>query len=217
MLIATQMRHHYLLKTTLLLAGLVATGMTSPAQTNTGQSPALRPGDHLRITVLSDDKNLSGEFEVAPDSSLKHPLYNQVKVAGVPVSELRGTIASFLRKFQREPQLEVEPLFKVTVSGEVKVPNFYLLPPETTFMDAIARAGGPTERANPDQVTVMRDGHQLSLNLGERGSRREMLTIQSGDQVSLAPRRNVVTGISRITPLFGLAASILSVIVILAR
>ena len=217
MLIATQIRHHSLLKTVLLLAGLAATGMTSHAQTNTSPGQSLRPGDHLRITVLSDDKNLSGEFEVAPDSSLKHPLYNQVKVVGVPVSQLRGTFASFLRKFQREPQLEVEPLFKVTVSGEVRTPNFFLLPPETTVMEAITRAGGPTERANLDQVTVMRDGHKLSLNLGERGSPRDVLTLQSGDQVNLARRRNVMTGIGSMTPLFGLTASVLSVIYLLAR
>jgi polysaccharide biosynthesis/export protein len=212
-----QMRHYHLLKTTLLLASLAATGTASPAQTNTLPGQSLRPGDHLRITVLSDDKNLSGEFEVAPDSSLKHPLYNQLKVVGVPISQLRATFASFLRKFQREPQFEVEPLFKVTVSGEVKAPNFFLLPPETTLMEAITRAGGPTERANLDQVTLMRDGQKLSLNLGEHGSPREMLTIQSGDQVRLVPRRNVVTGISKMTPLVGLAASVLSVIYILGR
>jgi polysaccharide export outer membrane protein len=204
-------------KTILLLAGLAGTGTKSNAQTNTERVQTLRPGDHLRITVLSDDKNLSGEFEVAPDSSLKHPLYNQVKVAGVPVSQLKGIIASFLRKFQKEPLLELEPLLKVTVGGEVKAPSVYLLPPETTLMDAIARAGGPTERANPDQVAVLRDGHKLALNLGELGSRHEMLTIQSGDHVSLAPRRNVGTGISRIRPFLAVTASLLSVIALLAR
>lgn len=204
----------YVIRLVALLAyGVVANALFA-SQTEVTSNAVLQPGDHLRITVLSDDKNLSGEFEVAPDSTLKHPLYNQIKVAGVPVGMLRERIASFLRRYQREPQLEVEALFKVTVGGEVRSPAIYYLAPETTVADAIARAGGATDRGNLNKVSISRDGRKVALKLGETGSNRSIETIQSGDQVSVAPHRNVMTSI---TPILGLGASILSAILIISR
>lgn len=206
------MRIRYLVKATLLFATLAVSASASVSQTSTPSIAVLQPGDHLRITVLSDDKNLSGDFEVAPDSTLKHPLYNQVKVAGVPLGMLRGRIASFLARFQREPQLEVEPLFKVTVGGEVKAPTIYLFPPETTLADAVARAGGPTDRAKLEDVTVLRGGHRLSYDLSS-GSNPQAQTIQSGDQIVVGRRRDIT---SDFLPYVGVALSIVSII-ILAR
>jgi protein involved in polysaccharide export with SLBB domain len=176
------------------------------------ETQVIQPGDHIRITVLSDDKTLSGEFEVAPDSTLKHPLYNQVKVGGIPVSMVKDRIASFLRRFQREPQLEVEPLLKVTVGGEVKAPGILFLAPETTIADAIARAGGATDRANLNAITISRGHRKIPVKLGEN-SGSEILTIQSGDQIDVAAQGNVM---AHITPFVGIAASIVSLMILIA-
>lgn len=206
------MRARYLLNTAAVLISLFAANVVSAAQAETSGTSVLRPGDHIRITVLSDDKDLSGEFEVAPDGTLKHPLYNQVNVTGVPVADLKQRIASFLRKFQREPQLEVEPLFKVTIGGEVKAPGIYYLAPETTIADAIAKAGGATDRGNLDQVGVSRDGRKESLKLANSSSGHEAQTIQSGDQITVAPQRSVMASIS---PFVGIGVSLASLAVLI--
>jgi Periplasmic protein involved in polysaccharide export len=212
------MRIQKLVQTSLFAAILLGSGVVAYAQAAVLRDPALQPGDHLRITVLSEDKDLSGDFEVAPDSTLKHPLYNQVKVAGIPLSMLKERIASFLRKFQREPRFEVEPLFKVTVGGEVRTPNIYFLPPETTVADALARAGGPTDHADLGQVNVSREGHKILLNLSGTDSTQNVPTIQSGDQINVIPRRNALSGLSGLTPLLGVTASLLSItLIILSR
>lgn len=207
------MRSLNLLKTTLLPTILLVSGVVVYAQAAV-PNRTLQPGDHLRITVLSDDKNLSGDFEVAPDSTLKNPVYNQVKVAGVPIPMLKERIASFLRKFQKEPQLEVEPLFKVTVEGEVKVPNIYFFPPETTIEDAVAKAGGSSDRADMERVTVLREGRKLSLDLTGADSTQIASTIQSGDDIKVMSRRSAVAGLSGLTPLLSVAASLLSITLI---
>lgn len=211
--VTNRMRMQQLFTRSLLLSFLFASNALAYAQPARAGDPGLRPGDRIRITVLGD-ATMSGEFEVAPDSSLRHPLYNQVKVAGVPVSILKERIASFLRNFQREPQLEVEPLFKVTVGGEVRSPNILFLPPETTIADAVARAGGTSDRGDANRVTLVRDGRRLSLSVTGMRSGEEMQTIQSGDQISVARRRNVVGGIA---PLLGVAVSVVSMIVWLQR
>lgn len=202
--------------TTVLKIGLVLKSLSFPGDVFSAQAVVtgergLQPGDHLRITVLSDDKNLSGEFEVSPDSTLKHPLYNQVKVVGVPLPMLKERFASFLRRFQREPQLEVEPLFKVTIGGEVRSPNIYLLPPETTLADAVARAGGATDRGDLDKVTILRDGSKESQSLTRSVTNSGDWTIESGDQITVPQRRNALTTVSSFTPIFGIAASLLSI------
>jgi protein involved in polysaccharide export with SLBB domain len=208
-----RMRMKCLPTRTLLFSFLFASNALAYAQPVGAGSPGLRPGDRIRITVLGD-ATMSGEFEVGPDSTLRHPLYNRVKVAGIPVSTLKERIASFLRNFQREPQLEVEPLFKVTVGGEVRSPNILFLPPETTVADAVARAGGATDRGDANRATLLRDGRRLSLSLSGTQARQETQTIQSGDQISVAKKRNVLGGI---TPIIGIAASVVSIMVLLQR
>ncbi len=173
----------------------------------------LRPGDHLKITVLSDDKDLTGEFEVAPDGTLKHPLYNQVKVAGVPVTSLKGQIVSFLRKFQKEPQVEVEPLFEVTIVGEVNKPGAFFLAPETTVQKAVENAsGGTTSRADLGAVSLLRDGRITSVRLAENYPSDNMPTIQSGDRISVGAQQNTM---ANLTPFVGVAASLVSLAVLI--
>jgi protein involved in polysaccharide export with SLBB domain len=206
------MRLNSLIRVTLALTCL---GQSVHAQAATDEIPVLKPGDHVRITVLGEDKDLSGEFEIASDSTVKHPLYNQVKVVGVPLPMLNERFASFLRRFQKEPQLQVEPLFKVGVAGEVRTPNIYFLTPETTVAEAITRANGATERADLDQVVVARNGRRLSLNLNPTSSNRDQHTVQSGDQINVAARRNVMSGIGNAAPLLGVVASLVSITVLI--
>ena len=195
-----------------LLTCLFAVASRAESQTQQG-GDFLRPGDHLRITVVSDDKNLSGEFEVGPDGALRHPIYNQLRLASVPLPLLKDTVASFLRKFEREPQLEVEPLFKTTILGEVRTPNIYFVAPGTVVSDAIAHAGGLTDRADPARVTILRDGHRVSTSLNP-SSGNPALTILSGDQVSVAKTRNVL---GSLIPVIGVAVSVLSLIILSHR
>jgi len=207
------MRVISLLRPAVLIGCLAASGGVCAAQVDAPGPPVLRPGDHLRITFLSDDKNLTGEFEVAPDSTLKHPLYNKVKVVGAPLPELKERIASFLRRFQREPQFELEPLFKVSVGGEVRSPNILFLSPETTIADAASLAGGLTNRADPNRVTLLRAGREVSLSLKGSGSNGDML-IRSGDQINVAASRNI-TG--TMLTILGAVVSVASVLILANR
>jgi len=209
------MRPLPLIKIGFALTCLLGHASLARAQTTATGDLALQPGDHVKITVIGEDKDLSGEFEVAPDGTLKHPLYSQVNVAGVPLPMLKDRFGSFLRRFQKEPKFEVEPLFKVGVAGEVRTPNIYFLAPETTIGEALTHANGATDRGDADHVTVLRDGKKISLNLSDLASNHDQPRVRSGDQINVAPQRSVVSGISSVTPLIGVTASLLSLTVIL--
>src|SRR5256714_7908671 len=121
---------------------------------------ALRPGDVLRINVWRHPE-LSGDFVVAPDSTLVDPVYQVVKVAGVPLSVVRDRLRAVLSTYEQGVPFVLEPVFPVTVAGEVRQPNLYRLPEGTTFAQAIAQAGGATELGRVKKVTVIRRGSPI--------------------------------------------------------
>ncbi|MEJ7810645.1 MAG: SLBB domain-containing protein [Gemmatimonadaceae bacterium] len=150
----------------------------------------LEPGDLVRITVWRKPE-LSGDILVAADSTLKHPLYRDVKIAGLPLPAAHARLQEFLKQFEASPQLVLEPLFRVTVGGEVRNPNLYSLAPETTISQAVALAGGPTERGRLDQVRVLRGGRELRVNLTSAGAQGTQMPIVSGDQIFVVRQRSV--------------------------
>ena len=174
------------------------------AQSGSPES-TLKPGDVVRISVW-DSPTLSGEFTVGPDGALKHPIYKQVNVSGVPLPQLTGQIETFLKTLQREPKVEVEPLVRVMLGGEIRAPNVYTLAPETTVAEAIARAGGPTDMGLMDQVTIVRGDRREIIDASATGARGGGMLIQSGDQILLGRKHNVLR--DYIGPVASIAASI---------
>jgi protein involved in polysaccharide export with SLBB domain len=153
------------------------------------EDPVLRPGDVLRLNVWRHPE-LSGDFVVAPDSTLVHPVYQVVKVAGTPWPVVRERLRAVLATYEQGVPFVLEPLFPVTVAGEVRQPNLYRLPRGTTFAQAIAQAGGPTELGRLNKVRVIRRDGSMVINLATEYSRYEAMPIASGDQVLVARRSN---------------------------
>jgi len=162
---------------------------SAAAQVPVPGDPPLRPGDMLRVNVWRHPE-LSGDFAVAPDSTLVHPLYQTVKVAGAPMTVVRARLLGLLAPYEQGVDFVIEPLFAVTVAGEVRQPNLYQLPQGTTFAQAIARAGGPTELGRLDEVHVIRRDRTMVINLAQEYSRYEGVPVASGDQVLVARRSN---------------------------
>ena len=195
-----------------LVAVLLMTPLASAAaQAGRLPNPVLRPGDMLRITVWRHPE-LSGDFAVAPDSTLVHPLYQTVKIAGAPLSTVRERLRGLLVTYEQGVEFVIEPLFAVTVAGEVRQPNLYQLPQGTTFAQAIARAGGPTELGRLDKVRVIRRDSAMVIDLGRGYSRYEGLPIASGDQVLVARRSgfNVLRDV--VYPIASLTAAVAAVL-----
>jgi polysaccharide biosynthesis/export protein len=196
----------------LITALLVAPLASASAQRGVRASTdlILRPGDVLRINVWRHAE-LSGDMVVAQDSTLVHPVYQVVKVAGVPLPVVKERLRGLLANYEQGVLFVLEPVFPVTVAGEVRQPNLYRLAQGTTVAQAIAQAGGPTELGRLDKVRVIRRDSAMVIDLSRRYSRYEALPIASGDQVLVA-RRASFNVLDVLYPLASLAATVAAVV-----
>ncbi|HXL08379.1 MAG TPA: SLBB domain-containing protein [Gemmatimonadales bacterium] len=193
------------------VAALLLAPVASAAAQAARSDPVLRPGDMLRLSVWRHPE-LSGDFLVAPDSTVVHPLYQRVQVAGVPLPVVKERLRALLVTYEQGVEFAIEPLFAVTVAGEVRQPNLYRLPQGTTFAQAIAQAGGPTELGRLDRVHVIRRDSAMVIDLARNYSRYERLPIASGDQVLVARRSDSNFLRDVLYPLASLTAAVAAVL-----
>lgn len=193
------------------VAALLLAPVAAAAAQAARSDPVLRPGDMLRLSVWRHPE-LSGDFLVAPDSTVVHPLYQRVQVAGVPLPVVKERLRALLVTYEQGVEFAIEPLFAVTVAGEVRQPNLYRLPQGTTFAQAIAQAGGPTELGRLDRVHVIRRDSAMVIDLARNYSRYERLPIASGDQVLVARRSDSNFLRDVLYPLASLTAAVAAVL-----
>lgn len=167
---------------------LLPVGLAGQAPESQGEGPTLQPGDRVRIVVWRQPE-LSGEFDVAPDGSITHPLFRQVRVADLPISAVEQRLRDFLERFEANPQFVVEPLLRIATAGEVRLPSLYSLPAGTTVAQAIITAGGPTEFGRLDRVRVVRGGEEIRGDLTDPADPLLEMPVHSGDQIVVGRRR----------------------------
>lgn len=168
----------------LVAAPATLVGQAVPQGTS---EPVLRAGDAVRIVVWRNEE-LSGEFDIGADGSIRHPLYREIQVAGLTPEQAEARFREFLRRYEASPQFVMEPLLRVAVGGEVRLPDLYALAPETTIGQAVAMAGGATTQGELDEVILIREGRRWTLDLTEPEEGVASLPIRSGDQIIVSRR-----------------------------
>ncbi|CAN5695421.1 hypothetical protein BH23GEM6_BH23GEM6_18210 [soil metagenome] len=190
---------------------LVACSAAVPIQARAqavAEAPAsvLSVGDAVRVTVWRAPE-MSGEFVVGEDGYLLHPLYRGLRVAGVPIATVESQLGTLLRRYDATPEFVIEPLYRVTISGEVRSPNVYALPSHVSVAQAVMQAGGPTELARANRVRLIRGGRQVSVDLTNPGSPLYHSLIHSGDQIFI-DRRPIGFDFWRLLTAVGTVASV---------
>ena len=144
-----------------------------------------RPGE-----TLADILNYAGGLNTVADNSrllLFDPLFNeplgwtQIDPARAPTMALeRGQIIQVLSGIGLARSLNRQPVL-VTVSGEVANPGRFFLPPNSTLQDALAMAGGMTNRAYPRGTVFTRESVRETQRLSYQQAVQEaqfLLTAQ---------------------------------------
>ncbi|HEX8433439.1 MAG TPA: polysaccharide biosynthesis/export family protein [Longimicrobium sp.] len=165
---------------------LMAAACALPAAAQDAQ--VLRPGDRVRITVWRSAE-LSGTFGIGPSGEIQHPLYRSVAVAGLPAPQVEARIRAFLVSFDNSPEFLVEPLFPVTVTGDVVAPSRLDTPPGYTVARVLEQAGGITEAGRLDRVVLTRNGARTRVSLRDPGPAGSGMLVRSGDQIRVESRR----------------------------
>ena len=180
---------------TLLIASVVVSLPAAAQQPRSpGEQAVLTPGDSVRVVVWRKPE-FSGDYVVAPDNTITHPLFRAVKVGGIPFATAEANLRAFLSRFEENPQFVMEPLIRVSVSGEVTRPQVFATRPETTIGEAVARAGGATETGARNRIRVLRfepggQQSQLTVNLSDPNSTTATLPVRSGDQIVVDRRKS---------------------------
>jgi len=144
----------------LLLVSPVTLVAQEPQPESTENSMYLvAPGDVLSLFVWKEP-DLTREVTVGVDGCISVPLLGDVEAAGKTTSQLTDELRERLSRYLSAPSVTLgvnqsnNSFFYVV--GRVNKPGEYPLRGRTTFLQALAVAGGFAEWAKTDRVLVVR-------------------------------------------------------------
>jgi polysaccharide export outer membrane protein len=132
-------------------------GATMPA---TPASPeyVIGPEDVITVAVWKEN-DLSGDFIVRPDGRISLLLVNDVQAAGLTTEQLRAVLAKAFQPFVDAPvSVSIKQINsrKVYITGLVPRPGPYLLGAHLNVVQLISMAGGVSDFADRQNITVLR-------------------------------------------------------------
>jgi polysaccharide export outer membrane protein len=136
-----------------------ASAPQTPASTS-DDSYHLGSGDKIHVGVFGQP-DLNGDYVVDGGGSVQLPLIGAVKAAGLTVAEFQKQVAAkFADGYLVNPNVEVDvvsyrPFY---IIGEVKAPGQYPYVNGMSVLNAVALAGGFTDRADKSEVYIRRNG-----------------------------------------------------------
>ena len=136
-----------------------AAAPTIPA-TTADEGYRLGSGDKIHVGIFGQP-DLNGDFVVDGGGSIQLPLIGSVKAAGLTVAEFQKEVTTkFADGFLVNPSVEVDvvnyrPFY---IIGEVKAPGQYPYVNGMSILNAVALAGGFTDRADKSEVYIRRNG-----------------------------------------------------------
>lgn len=134
---------------------------SSYAQAAEGNSQyKLASGDVIRINVFGELDLSFEELRLTDAGTFSYPFIGEVKAKGKTAAEIEQIIVDKLQgDYLVDPRVSVSVLTyrEFFISGEVKTPGGYPFQPGLTLRRAVALAGGLTERASQNRITIIRD------------------------------------------------------------
>jgi polysaccharide biosynthesis/export protein len=145
--------------------------------------------DVLDVAVWRDAE-LSRTLPVRPDGYISLPMVGEVLAAGRTPTELAEEIRHALQPYVQEPRVTViireVNSSRVFVTGEVARPGAFPLRGRLSVLQALALAGGLTDFADRNAITVLRaSGERMTVSYSDLVSeeRARPLPLQPGDTI----------------------------------
>ena len=176
-------------------------------------SQQLNPGDGVRLTFYNISDAESGDFFVQKDGNIQLPYIGLVQTNNRNFEILQKEILKKYKSIYRDPELTVQPLYKINVLGEVRNPGMYFVTGVEVFSDLMAMAGGETQDANIGKVLIIREDEKMQIDAREmlqKGEKLREIGLKSGDQIYVS--RKKILGLNNATVLISLAALVVTTI-----
>jgi protein involved in polysaccharide export with SLBB domain len=166
------------------VSGLAAQTRTAPFQA----------GDRI-LLLVEGDSALSDTFTVVAGPALRLPEIGEISLAGVHRSDLQAHLTRELGRYLKDPVVQARALIRVSVLGQVTHPGYYAVPIDLVLADALMLAGGATQTARVDRVSILRgnsalwSGDKLQGEIA-RGATLEELGVRAGDRIQVPGQRD---------------------------
>jgi protein involved in polysaccharide export with SLBB domain len=119
-----------------------------------------QPGDRFVVTVVADSVRRN-EMIVREGPAIEFGALPPLQLAGILRAELQTAIHRHLSRYFRTPEVRVQLLTRISITGAVTRPGSYSVPPDALVSDVIMAAGGLLPSAHPDKIVVTRGGREI--------------------------------------------------------
>lgn len=172
-----------------------------------------RVGDRI-VFIMTSDIPHKDTLVVHTGLVIDLPGKAVLPLAGVLRSELRQKVTAEVLKYVKAVDVEVIPLTRIGVLGEVLRPGFFALRSDLPITEAIMVAGGPTPSADLDRSIVKRASQAYRSAEETRQAVRNGLTLDQfgfnpGDELVIGRQPSIIS--PYINAFVGLTASVVGI------
>jgi len=185
----------FIVALTLAAAALGASSRADAQAPVTAGAGQFQVGDVVVLDVAGVP-TLSDTFPVRDGLVLQLPNIPPVSLAGVRRADVQAHLSQELGRYLVNPAVRAYALIRLGVMGAVETPGYYVVRSDAPLNDALMQAGGLTREANPDRISIRRDGKTVIEEQPMRGAMAmgatvETLQLHTGDQLMVKERRRV--------------------------
>ncbi|MDZ7826725.1 MAG: polysaccharide biosynthesis/export family protein [Gammaproteobacteria bacterium] len=156
------------------------------------------PGDRFLVSLYGAE-SMQHYLPVTRDGWIDFPALGPIRVAGLPLDEAREVIAARVQEHKIgvsvSATLDQLKAVQVSVSGEVHRPGVYVVPSLASMVQVLSLAGGITDVGAMREVTILRDGERIRVDLYEYllgGEHGGVMRLGSGDSIHVPAVRAAV-------------------------
>jgi polysaccharide export outer membrane protein len=154
----------------------------------------LGPNDKFELRVFHEPE-LSGSFTASAEGTINYPYIGRLTISGKTCADLEEEIAAGLRQgYIANPNVSCTILEynskRIFIFGQVKSPGAYPYRSSITVIEAIALAGGFSERADQNRTNLSRsvNGSDLQVRVPVQEiveNRQKNIRLLPGDIISV--------------------------------
>ncbi len=175
----------------------------------------ISPGDGIRIAFYNIAESISGDYYVHNDGFVQLPYLGLINTNDKDFKVIEQEITMRYDSLYKNPDITIQPLFRINVLGEVQKPGLFFVTGVETLSSVIALAGGETTDADLSDLKIIRGEKEIEVKGDEilkSGSTIKDMGLISGDRIYV-PRgwwvsaRNIaiiVSGLAVIVTLVGI-------------